>query len=67
MLSVYVYVHAFVSALFDRASDERGQSTAEYALVMLGAAAIAMLVVTWAGKTDLIGKLLSTVLGKILP
>ena len=45
---------------------DRGQSTAEYALVLLGAAAVALLLVAWATKTNRIGKLLDTVLGKIL-
>jgi Flp pilus assembly pilin Flp len=48
---------------------ERGQATAEYALVLLGAAAVALLVVAWATKTDLIGKLfdsaVTAVTGKV--
>jgi len=48
---------------------EHGQATAEYALVLLGAAAVAVLVVGWAAKTDRIGDLLDsvfdTVTGKI--
>src|SRR5437870_7647118 len=35
---------------------EAGQATAEYALVLLGAAAISLLVVSWATKTNLVGK-----------
>lgn len=46
--------------------DERGQSTAEYALVMLGAAAVALMLVTWASRTDKIGRLLDGVLDSIL-
>lgn len=46
--------------------DERGQSTAEYALVLLGAATVALMLVAWAGKTDKIGKLLDGVLDSIL-
>lgn len=49
-----------------REGDERGQASAEYALVLLGAAAVALLVVAWATKTDRIGKLLDSVLDKIL-
>jgi len=45
--------------------DERGQATAEYALVLLGAAAIALLVVSWATKTDLVGRLLDVVFGEL--
>ena len=32
-----------------RSESERGQATAEYALVLLGAAAVALTLVTWAG------------------
>ena len=46
---------------------EAGQTTAEYALVILGAAAIGTLVLTWATKSHVIGKLFDTVVGKILP
>ena len=46
-------------------TDERGQASAEYALVLLGAAAIALLIVAWATKTDLIEKLLDTVVKNI--
>jgi hypothetical protein len=46
---------------------EFGQTTAEYALVILGAAAIGTLVLTWATKSHVIGKLFDTVIGKILP
>lgn len=46
-----------------------GQSTAEYALVLLGAATIAVVFIGWAGKSNRIGKLfnsvLDTVIGKV--
>jgi Flp pilus assembly pilin Flp len=49
--------------------DERGQASAEYALVLLGAAAVALLIVAWATKTDLVEKLLDkvvkTITGKV--
>jgi Flp pilus assembly pilin Flp len=48
------------------ARDERGQAAAEYALVLLGAAAVALLLVSWATHTNLVGKLLDTVLGHLL-
>lgn len=47
-------------------SDERGQSTVEYALILLGAAAVALVVVAWVTRTDLIGRLFDTVVGRIL-
>jgi hypothetical protein len=56
--------------LVDRArsaATEAGQTTAEYALVILGAAAIGTLVLTWATKSHVIGKLFDMVIGKILP
>ena len=49
-----------------RPRDEAGQATAEYALVLLGAAAIALLVVGWATKTNTIGRLLDAVFGHLL-
>ena len=44
---------------------ERGQTTAEYALVLVGAATIAMLVIAWAGSTSRIGSLLDAVLRSV--
>ncbi|HEX6311482.1 MAG TPA: DUF4244 domain-containing protein [Acidimicrobiia bacterium] len=49
------------------AFDEAGQTTAEYALVILGAAAVAALLIAWAGKSHAIGKLFDEVIGKVLP
>ncbi|MSX01260.1 MAG: DUF4244 domain-containing protein, partial [Actinobacteria bacterium] len=46
--------------------DDKGQSTVEYALLLLGAAAIALVLVAWVTKTDLIGRLFDTVVGRIL-
>ena len=49
----------------DRA--ETGQTTAEYALVMLAAAAVAGLVLGWATKSHTISRLFDTVIGKLVP
>ncbi len=46
--------------------DQRGQSTVEYALILLGAAAVALAVVAWVTRTDLIGRLFDVVVGSIL-
>jgi Flp pilus assembly pilin Flp len=63
MLALYVFAITLIHA---RArTDERGQASAEYALVLLGAAAIALLIVAWATKTDLVEKLLDTVVKNI--
>jgi Flp pilus assembly pilin Flp len=70
MLALYVHLSAHLfghlSALAaHRSGDERGQASAEYALVLLGAAAVALLIVAWATKTQLVGKLLDAVLGAL--
>ena len=44
---------------------ELGQTTAEYAMVLLAAASIAMLVVAWAQGNDAIGTLFDAILSKI--
>jgi hypothetical protein len=46
---------------------EAGQSTAEYALVILGAVAIATLLITWATGSHAISQLFDSVVQKILP
>jgi len=66
MLALYVHLSTYLSALEARPRvDERGQASAEYALVLLGAAAVALLIVAWATKTNLISKLLDAVMGAI--
>ena len=49
-----------------RRPDEGGQATAEYALVLLGVAAIALLVAAWATKSGKIGQLFDAVIGKLI-
>lgn len=46
---------------------ESGQTTAEYALVILGAAAVATLLITWATGSHAVTKLFDTVIDKVLP
>lgn len=48
------------------ARSEVGQATAEYALVMLAAAALAGLLLAWASGTDGIGRLLDAVLDSLI-
>ena len=45
---------------------ERGQGTAEYALLLLGAATIALVVLSWATGTGKIGALLDAVVDSII-
>ena len=49
-----------------RGMSDAGQATAEYALVLLGAAAVALLVLAWATKTNQISKLFDVVLKEIV-
>lgn len=73
MLTLYVLVESSVRALAGRCSfrvprlkGEHGQASAEYALVLLGAAAVALLVTGWAARTDRVGRLLDGVLDQLL-
>ena len=52
----------------DRARFRRtdGQTTAEYALVILAAAALGTLLIAWATQTDAIGRLFDAVLDRVL-
>ena len=66
MLALYVHLSTYLTVHAGRPrADERGQASAEYALVLLGAAAIALLIVAWATKTELVGKLLDAVMNAL--
>lgn len=47
-------------------SRESGQTTAEYALVLIAAATIAMLIVAWAGSTGAIGDFFDQIIERIV-
>jgi hypothetical protein len=69
MLQLFVAMQvAFLTAppSTRRARGDRGQATAEYALVLLGAAAVALLLVAWAMKSGKVTDLLDSVIDKIL-
>ena len=65
MLPILVRIHLAVRGACPRALDDRGQTSAEYALVLLGAASIALLIALWAKDTDKIGKLLDAIFESI--
>lgn len=65
MTTLFVRAHTLLLARRGPQGDA-GQTTAEYALVLLGVAAIALLVVAWAADTNRIGRLLDAVLDNIL-
>jgi hypothetical protein len=62
-MSFFIRLHSWVHARGDR-----GQATAEYALVVVGAAAVALLLITWAtagGGALKIGHLFSSVIDAV--
>lgn len=72
MLRIVVLLH---TAVLDRSSRDRlqgetGQTLPEYALVIVGAAALAALLLTWVSNSDMLGSLLDgvmeSVIGRIL-
>ena len=66
MLMLYVAAQvAVVHARGARARGDSGQATAEYALVLLGAAAIALLLAAWAVQSGKVTDLFDAVLDKI--
>ncbi|HEY2813847.1 MAG TPA: DUF4244 domain-containing protein [Acidimicrobiales bacterium] len=64
MVPLFVYMQAALVRL--RWSDDRGQTTAEYALVLLGAAAVALALVAWATKSGKITELLDAVIDQVM-
>jgi hypothetical protein len=50
----------------NRPAREEGQATVEYALVVLAAAAVALLLIAWAARTGKIGQLLDLVFDQVL-
>ena len=71
MLSLFTTLQSWlvagppVIAMRNRMRDDAGQATAEYSLVLVGAAAVAVLLIGWATKTDRIGKLLDLVVDNV--
>lgn len=70
MLRTLITIHTLALELQERLQrhldDDRGQSTAEYALVLLGASAVALLLAAWATKTGKVSQLLNGVLDRII-
>ena len=67
MLRAITSVQSFLIAHIRRPRDgERGQATAEYALVLLGAATIALLLLAWATRSGRVGTLFESVFDAIV-
>jgi hypothetical protein len=72
---MYVWAECYLASPANRGSSQqgpldrdRGQATTEYALVMLGAALVALLLVTWAtagGGAGKIGRLFDRVIDSV--
>lgn len=73
MLLLIVHLHT-IAVLAARRTGARvgvsrsqaGQTSAEYALVLLGAASVALLVALWAKKSDRVGTLLDAVFDNVV-
>ena len=66
MLEILVRLHVLALSIPDRLRDQRGQTTAEYALVLLGAASVALLIAMWAKSGGKVGKLLDTIFDSLI-
>ncbi|HEX4867443.1 MAG TPA: DUF4244 domain-containing protein [Acidimicrobiales bacterium] len=66
LVSLQVLVLSTLDGAQERIRRDDGQSTAEYALVLLGAAGVAALLIAWATKSNRITGLLNTVLDQVI-
>ena len=66
-MHIPIVLSTLVRALVDRLHrGAGGQATAEYALVLLGAAAVALALAAWAAKSGAIGELFDTVAEQLI-
>lgn len=72
MLPIVIRLHVVallasrdIQSHLSRLRGERGQTSAEYALVLLGAATVALLIALWARETDALGNLLDNIFDTI--
>jgi Flp pilus assembly pilin Flp len=56
----------FFASLWFRLRQQRGQTTAEYALVIVAAAAIALVLLAWARSSDTLPAFFDTVIDRIV-
>ena len=66
LLLLTVLTETTLARAAHRLRGERGQTSAEYALVLLGAASVALLVALWAKDTNKIGKLLDAIFDNVV-
>jgi hypothetical protein len=65
MNTIVLHVVVALTGVARRLRGERAQTTAEYALVIVGAAAVAGLLIAWAAQSHAIGKLFDVVIGRV--
>jgi len=66
LVTLQILARSGAHRLQQRLTHDEGQSTAEYALVLLGAAGVALLLVAWATKSGKVTELLNSVLDRVL-
>ncbi len=59
-------LHAIANRRLDRRQAQLGQATAEYAIVIVGAATVAGLLLAWAAGSGKISQLLNAVLDAVI-
>ena len=59
-------IHDVTTANCPTCESDSGQATAEYALVLLGAAAVALLLIGWATTTDQVSRLFDFVVDQVI-
>ncbi len=52
--------------MLSRLKDQAGQATAEYALVLVAAAVVALALIAWASTTDMLPSFFDTVMSRVI-
>ncbi len=65
-MHLFVRVQSWIGWMRDRLRSERGQSTAEYALVILAAAAIALVLLAWARSSGKLPAFFDSIIDRIV-
>ena len=66
MLQLFVRLQSLLARVRERVRSDRGQSTAEYALVILAAAAIALVLLAWARSSGKLPAFFDSIIDRIV-
>jgi hypothetical protein len=66
VLHLFVRLQSLLARVQERIRSERGQSTAEYALVILAAAAIALVLLAWARSSGKLPAFFDSIIDRIV-